>query len=608
MIPSYWRVELFGGLRVQFGDQVAAQLPKRKTATLLAWLAYYPQQAHSREALAEMLWPEGDPELLQDRFRHTLLDLRRLLEPETAPKRSVLLTSHNGVQLNPDFAEVDVTLFEAGIRAATRATNPEIRLTSLLESLELYKGELLPGYYEDWIAREREHLSERYCKTLCDAAEGLAQRGSFERAIELTVRAVGVEPLHEDRNCQLIRLYSQAGRQAEAERHYKKLGRILREECGESPSPTLQRTFEQTKQRARVSSPTLSVGDAPKNKSPRFEPAGGAVPLDSNFYLVRPVDEEMHNALAHGDSIVLLKGARQTGKTSLLGRGLQQARKTGARIFITDMQKFTGSQMESADALFRMIAEEMIETLELDVNLASFWKSGYGWNVNFERFLRRYALRSSESHLVWALDEVDRLFGFPYSTETFGLFRSWHNERALDPEGPWSRLTLCIAYATEAHLFIKDINQSPFNVGTRLSVDDFNPEQVAEINRRYGSPLRAVQDIERFVQLVGGNPYLVRRGLDALAKDNVSLSWLEENAERDDGVFGDSLRRMLNTIRQDATLAEAILALLSGSSPLTLDNFYRLKSAGVIVGFASESARFRCQLYRAYLEKRLKEG
>ena len=66
----------------------------------------------------------------------------------------------------------------------------------------------------------------------------------------------------------------------------------------------------------------------------------------------------------------------------------------------------------------------------------------------------------------------------------FGLFRSWHNERSLNPDGPWGRLTLAIVYATEAHLFITDLNQSPFNVGTRLTLEDFTFEQVAELNGR----------------------------------------------------------------------------------------------------------------------------
>ena len=50
---------------------------------------------------------------------------------------------------------------------------------------------------------------------------------------------------------------------------------------------------------------------------------GGAVPLDSEFYVARPADGEMRSSLLKRDSIVLIKGARQMGKTSLLARGLQ---------------------------------------------------------------------------------------------------------------------------------------------------------------------------------------------------------------------------------------------------------------------------------------------
>ena len=67
-----------------------------------------------------------------------------------------------------------------------------------------------------------------------------------------------------------------------------------------------------------------------------------------------------------------------------------------------------------------------------------------------------------------------------------------------------------MAYATESHRFITDLNQSPFNVGTRLVLEDFSLEQVAELNQRYGSPLRVQTGLAGFFKLVGGHPYLVR--------------------------------------------------------------------------------------------------
>src|SRR5205085_875506 len=80
------------------------------------------------------------------------------------------------------------------------------------------------------------------------------------------------------------------------------------------------------------------------------------------------------------------------------------------------------------------------------------------------------------------------------------------------------RLTLAMAYATEAHLFITDANQSPFNVGTRLALDDFTREQVVELDRRYGSPLGTAADVARLYEPVGGHPHLVRQALHAMAQ------------------------------------------------------------------------------------------
>src|SRR5205085_3519183 len=48
----------------------------------------------------------------------------------------------------------------------------------------------------------------------------------------------------------------------------------------------------------------------------KLEPVGGAVPLDSKFYIQRAADEEFRSAVTRQDSIVLVKGARQMGKTS----------------------------------------------------------------------------------------------------------------------------------------------------------------------------------------------------------------------------------------------------------------------------------------------------
>ena len=337
-----------------------------------------------------------------------------------------------------------------------------------------------------------------------------------------------------------------------------------------------------------------------------LESVGGAVPLTSQFYIVRPTDHEFQTAISRRDSIVLVKGARQMGKTSLLARGLQQARESGAKVALTDFQKLNLEHLASVDSFFQCMADFLADQLGLDVSPRDVWDARRGANTNFERFLRREVLGKLSGHLVWGLDEVDRLFTCPFGGEVFGLFRSWHNERALDPTGPWSRLTLAIAYATEAHLFITDLNQSPFNVGTRLALEDFTLDQMTDLNQRHGSPLRDAEELRRFHRLLGGQPYLVRRGLNELASATTTLAAFVAHADRDEGVFGDHLRRMLVLLAQDATLAEGVRGALRGDTSLDTTSFYRLRSAGVMRGDSPGSAELRCEIYATYLKGHLK--
>jgi serine/threonine protein kinase len=338
---------------------------------------------------------------------------------------------------------------------------------------------------------------------------------------------------------------------------------------------------------------------------PKIEPAGGAVDLASQYYVVRPTDLAFCEAVARWDSIVLVKGARQMGKTSLLARGLDQARQAGAKVALTDFQKLSFQDLQSAESFFLALGGFLADKLDLTVLPDANWEKRCSPNINFERYLRREVLGRFPGHLVWGLDEVDRLFTCSFGSEVFGLFRSWHNERALDPSGPWSRLTLAIAYATEASLFITDVNQSPFNVGTRMDLEDFTLEQVADLNGRYGSPLRNEAELRRFHALLGGQPYLVRRALNELAEERVKFEVLVAEADRDEGIFGDHLRRMLVMLAKDSELMETVRGMLQGKPSLTVASFYRLRSGGLLRGNSLADAQLRCEIYGTYLKRHL---
>lgn len=338
----------------------------------------------------------------------------------------------------------------------------------------------------------------------------------------------------------------------------------------------------------------------------RLEAEGGAVPLGSSFYIERPTDAEFRKALTRGDSIVLVKGPRQVGKTSLLARGLQEARDAGARVVLTDFQSLASEQLESAESLCQALGGLVAEQLDLDVYPAEVWEGSLGPTMALTRYVSREVLQRSPLPLVWALDEVDRVFTTGYSDAIFAMFRGWHNQRALNPAAPWSELSLAISFATEAHLFIQDLNQSPFNVGTRVTLRDFDRDELAELNRRYGRPLSNPDELDACYTLLGGHPFLTRRALHELAKGASGLERLGDPERLEQGPFGEHLRRMHMLLTRDEALAGTVRDFLLLRKTPEETSFLRLRASGVFSGDSPKGARLRCELYERYLLQQLR--
>jgi DNA-binding SARP family transcriptional activator len=634
---TLWRIQLLGGLRAEQDGRVVARFRTQKAASLLAYLAYYRQRSHPRELLIELLWPECEVDVARHRLSVALSLLRQQLEPVGASGGAVFVADHFSIGLDPEAVTTDVAEFEAALKRAGEDRPAAERARCLAEAVDLYRGELLPGYYEEWIPAEQQRWEELFFRAVRQLIACCEEAGEVDRALQAALRAVSIDPLREEAQRDLMRLYAATGQPSAALRQYHDLQRLLKQELGEPPSDAtraLADTIKAGVQVFRSSGVQADPAAAPprhatapiapehlNTRTPEYpltpsplhpftpsaalEPIGGAVPLDSPYYVVRDRDAEFRAAIERRDSFVLLKGASGVGKTSLLARGLQQARQAGARVVLTDLQKLNAAHLESAEALCQRLAEWIADQLDLDVLPDEVWHPRRGPSANLERYLRREVLGKVEAPIVWGLDEVDRLFEYPFGSEIFRLFRSWHNERALDPSGPWSRLTLAICYATEVHLFITDLNQSPFNIGERLLLEDFTPEQVADLNRRYGAPLKSEAEVTRFYQLVSGHPHLVRLGLHEMASHGTRLAALETQATGDGSVFGDHLQRLRILLARDPDLCEAVRELLQGRPCPTPESFYRLRSAGLIVGDSAHDARLRCQLYTQYLARYL---
>ncbi len=169
-------MRLLGGFGVQQGERVLDPPASRAAAQLLALLALAPGRDHTRESLAERIWPDAPPATGRNRLRQALFALREQFEAGGAPP--LFEIERNRLRARPEGLDSDVRQFEQAAQAGdTRA------------ALALYRGELMPGHHEDWVLSERRRLAALYERLLAPApAAGDARRSRAPQVLGLPHR------------------------------------------------------------------------------------------------------------------------------------------------------------------------------------------------------------------------------------------------------------------------------------------------------------------------------------------------------------------------------------------------------------------------------------
>ena len=142
-----WRLQLLGRVALSNGGQTIDRFESSRTAALLAYLALNCNRPIPREELAELIWPDESPELARHRLRQSVYSLRGHLEPAGTPKNSTLLANRATLQFNPAALSCDASEFEKLFKSKRYA-----------EARELYIGEFMPGFYDEWVLMKRYEL------------------------------------------------------------------------------------------------------------------------------------------------------------------------------------------------------------------------------------------------------------------------------------------------------------------------------------------------------------------------------------------------------------------------------------------------------------------
>ena len=144
---SRWQVRLLGAVQATDGAQRIDRFPSRAVAALLARLALQPHRAHAREELVDLLWPGVALDVGRNRLRQALSTLKSLLEPPDQPGVTVVQADRVHLRVVPGALDCDARRFAHLVQFGRDE-----------EARALYGGELMPGFYADWIEEERRHL------------------------------------------------------------------------------------------------------------------------------------------------------------------------------------------------------------------------------------------------------------------------------------------------------------------------------------------------------------------------------------------------------------------------------------------------------------------
>ena len=350
---------------------------------------------------------------------------------------------------------------------------------------------------------------------------------------------------------------------------------------------------------------TPELSSAKQELSPLYP--SGSVPLGSPFYLERtPLEEQVEQEIRKPGALIRIKAPREMGKTSMLVRILDSAKRLGYRTAKLNLEQVDQAILNDLNKFLRWLCAKLTLQLQLKPKLDEYWDEDLGSKISCTFYLQNYLLELMDTPLVLALDEVNQIFEHPQLAEDFlPLLRSWYEEAKTLPI--WQKLRLLVVHSTEIYIPL-ELNQSPFNVGLPIQLDCFSKEEVQQLAGRYGLDWEDGEEARQLMSMVGGHPALVNLALYHLSQKEVTLSQLLETAPTAKGIYHNHLQRHWATLSKQPELAQALDTVLNATEPVPLDSIlaYKLSSMGVIKQ-SGEQALASCELYRQYFTKKIQQ-
>jgi len=239
---------LFGKFKIACSDQVDIGLEARRARELLAYLLLYRQQPHEREKLSTLLWGDRNPTRARQYLRQTLWQIQSALHPSFVTE-PILLAEHDCIGVNPQaHFWLDVACFDQAYAIVENIPSSDLSESQrdlLQETVQLYHGDLVEGWYEDWCIYERERYQSIYL-ALLDKLVGYSEtHGDYKAGMVYAMQSLRYDRARERTHRALMRLHVLAGNRTAALHQYELCAAALAEELSVAPSKRTIALYEQ---------------------------------------------------------------------------------------------------------------------------------------------------------------------------------------------------------------------------------------------------------------------------------------------------------------------------------------------------------------------------
>jgi ATP/maltotriose-dependent transcriptional regulator MalT/DNA-binding SARP family transcriptional activator len=252
----------------------------RRAFQVFCYLAVARDHRVARDRLADALWGDVRPLVIDRNFHPTISFLRRALNYGHNVPKNFILCERGAYLLNPAYRyDIDAETFEQLVRSARRRASKGDAAGAVADydaAVAMYRGPLLAEEYGDWIEARRSHFEGLYRSALAEGGDLHSKTGGAEAAAARFRALVERGPLDEQASARLMQALGALRSRALVEEEFGRLRRALAEELSMTPSSETQRVYEEAL--AAASAPRLlePTGPRPRGRVARGQTAAAS--------------------------------------------------------------------------------------------------------------------------------------------------------------------------------------------------------------------------------------------------------------------------------------------------------------------------------------------